>query len=252
MTGALAVEVAVGDPGGCPVADASSSTGTVTEVRRASALDAEGRVAEEFAVPRSDEGGDARRPATRGGRSTDGGTVPVTAAPDADATDSPVDGSAAGTPADVERVARYADHDVYRLRREQGPPCVCETVDALGHPVTDISAVDGRLIVGFHAPDVETVRRVVAALRADFGDVSLRTLTRTGEREGEDLVFVDRSRLTERQREVLETAHRLGYFEHPKGANAGEVADALGVSPSTFTEHLAAAQRKILDAVLES
>jgi hypothetical protein len=50
---------------------------------------------------------------------------------------------------------------------------------------------------------------------------------------------------------VLETAHRLGYFERPKGANAGEVADALDISRSTFTEHLAAAQTKLLDAILD-
>jgi predicted DNA binding protein len=69
--------------------------------------------------------------------------------------------------------------------------------------------------------------------------------------EESDLVFVDRSVLTERQREVLETAHEMGYFEHPKGANAGEVADELDISTSTFSEHLAASQRKLMDALLE-
>lgn len=56
--------------------------------------------------------------------------------------------------------------------------------------------------------------------------------------------------LTDRQREVLESAHGMGYFDHPKGANAGEVAAELGVSRSTFAEHLAAAQSKVLESIL--
>jgi predicted DNA binding protein len=44
----------------------------------------------------------------------------------------------------------------------------------------------------------------------------------------------------------------MGYFERPKEANATEVAEALGIAQSTFTEHLMAAQRKLLDDVLES
>jgi hypothetical protein len=44
----------------------------------------------------------------------------------------------------------------------------------------------------------------------------------------------------------------MGYFEHPRTANAGEVADELDISRSTFAEHLAAAQSKLLDAVLDA
>jgi predicted DNA binding protein len=49
---------------------------------------------------------------------------------------------------------------------------------------------------------------------------------------------------------VLETAHEMGYFERPRRANGTEVAAALDIDPSTFSEHLAAAQRKLLRDVL--
>jgi predicted DNA binding protein len=49
---------------------------------------------------------------------------------------------------------------------------------------------------------------------------------------------------------VLRTAHQLGYFEHPKGANAGEVAESLDITTATFIQHLSAAQQKLLDSVL--
>jgi len=44
----------------------------------------------------------------------------------------------------------------------------------------------------------------------------------------------------------------MGYFDYPKGANATDVAEELGVARSTFTEHLAAAQTKLMDAILEA
>ncbi|MDW7538346.1 helix-turn-helix domain-containing protein [Haloferax volcanii] len=51
--------------------------------------------------------------------------------------------------------------------------------------------------------------------------------------------------LTDRQRESLEVAYRTGYFERPKRRSAAEVAEAIGVSRSTFTQHLRAAHRKV-------
>ena len=66
-----------------------------------------------------------------------------------------------------------------------------------------------------------------------------------------DVVFVDRGKLTDRQHEVLRTAYDMGYFERPRGANATEVAASLDINPSTFTEHLLSAQRKLLGDVLE-
>lgn len=211
MVPGLRVEVRVSAPGACPVADVSAETkAPVTSVSRASVPDTAGRIAEEFTV----EG--------------------------------------AGTPTheDVSEVATYDAHSVYRFRRSRDQGCVCEHIETFGYPVSGIHAAAGTLYVSFHAPDLEAVRDIVTTLRERFSGIRLRKLARSDEHAGSDLVFVDRSRLTARQREALQTAYDMGYFEHPKGANAGEVAAALDVSPSTFSEHLAAAQRKILDAIL--
>ena len=63
-------------------------------------------------------------------------------------------------------------------------------------------------------------------------------------------MIVDRGVLTDRQREVLRVAFEMGYFERPRETNAEAVAAALGIAPSTLAEHLAAAQSKLTDAVL--
>lgn len=56
--------------------------------------------------------------------------------------------------------------------------------------------------------------------------------------------------VTERQRQILETAYDLGYFEVPRDVSAAAVADELELDPSTVTEHLQRAQRNILGELL--
>jgi predicted DNA binding protein len=155
-----------------------------------------------------------------------------------------------GVPESMDRL--FESSGAARYRFERAPDaCVCETIETLGSPVSDVRAEDGTLVVTLHVADVEEVKEIIDQLRTEYDDVSLRLLQQTGDSDQEDLVFVDRGSLTDRQREVLETAASMGYFEYPKGANASEVADALEISLSTFAEHLAAAQTKLLDDVLD-
>lgn len=138
----------------------------------------------------------------------------------------------------------------YRFERTRERPCACESVERFDFPIADVTARNGSLFLTFYAPDMGTVKEIVAVLREQYDDVSIHHLSRTGTADEQDLAFVDRSALTDRQLEVLETAHEMGYFHHPKGANAGEVAAALDIAPSTLSEHLAAAQSKVMDSIL--
>jgi hypothetical protein len=166
-----------------------------------------------------------------------------------------LDGAPAEDPSideDLTQVFTYGSKAVYRFTRPRGQGCPCDCIEQFDCPVVDVHTRNGLLYLVFHAADMDQLRNIITSLRERYSDVDIRRLLRSeGDRSGHDLVFVDRGRLTERQREVLETAHGMGYFDRPKGANAGEVADALDISRSTFTEHLAAAQTKLLDAILE-
>ena len=153
---------------------------------------------------------------------------------------------------ELTEVFNYGSKRMYRLARERGRGCPCESVEIYDCPIVDLHARDGLLYLVFHAVDMENLQRVIMTLRDRYSDVDVRRLLRSHtDAPDSDLVFLDRGRLTERQREVLETAHEMGYFEHPKGANAGEVAAALGITSSTFSEHLAAAQSKLMDSILD-
>jgi hypothetical protein len=153
---------------------------------------------------------------------------------------------------DCEELFACGDRAVYRVSRDAGVECVCERLGSHDCPVRDVRAADGSLVVAVHARDVDAVREMVADLRDRFEGVSVRRLVQSddGSAGVSDPVVVDRATLTARQREVLQTAHRMGYFARPRGANATAVAAALGVSVATFAEHLAAAQSKVIDSVL--
>lgn len=157
-----------------------------------------------------------------------------------------------GCTTEMREVFSYGSETVLRFSREKGRGCACECVESFGFPVVDTHTQDGDLFLSFHVPDKETLKRVVEGLGERYPEVEVRRLVRSDtESDGDDLVLVDRSELTEKQVEALRTAHEMGYFEHPKGANAGEVAEELGVATSTFTEHLSVAQRKVLRCVVD-
>ncbi|WP_423998841.1 helix-turn-helix domain-containing protein [Haloarcula salina] len=217
MPGRMLAEVEVFGPRSCQVAPHAGEEWSVSKVARSTGSD-EGRVVEEFTLR-----GDASSP------------------PDPHR-DRPT----------VEKVFSYDERHVFRLSRVADQGCVCEVVEAAGCVVQEVSADGQSLVVTFLVEDVPSLRDIVATLQSEGDAVKLRRLLEDTPEEHKRPVVLDRSKLTERQREVLVSAHDLGYFEHPREASAGEVADALDISTSTFTEHLAAAQRKLLDDLLDA
>lgn len=152
---------------------------------------------------------------------------------------------------EFEEVFDYGSQQVYEFDRDVEDPCICEYIERSLGPVADAYAAEGNLHVTLHAGDVEKLRELLGDLNERFDGVRIEYLVQGREEADEsELVPVDMRRLTERQREVLGTAHEMGYFEYPRKSNASEVATALDIEPSTFTEHLNAAQSKLLDELL--
>ncbi|MFC5366959.1 helix-turn-helix domain-containing protein [Salinirubrum litoreum] len=203
-------EVEVSEPGSCPVASVSESV--EGSVGSVSWTASDDAVTEEFTVETDDDSLDS---------------------------------------ADVERVFDYGSESVYQFQRDGGD-CVCEVVESVDCPIADVRAERGSLVLTLHLDEMADLRTLVSTLREQFGGVGVRYLAQASAEaaEGSDLVPVDRGRLTDRQEEVLRTAHEMGYFEYPRDSNATEVAAALDIRPSTFTEHLSAAQSKLLDDLL--
>lgn len=205
------------------------------------------RVTVEFATP---EGCPIARLAKQGETNIQGLSTTVTASGDQSVSEFLVD--AAAVPDDYEHdpVFTYTDRHCYRVPHAGDCPCTC--LGEFGTPIDRFVATATHLRVVFHAADFETLQRVIAELRERFPGVDIQRLIRAPtEGAPRDSVFVDRSRLTDRQLEVLRTAFDAGYFDRPRRANATELADELDISPSTFTEHIHAAQRKLVGQILE-
>lgn len=60
-----------------------------------------------------------------------------------------------------------------------------------------------------------------------------------------------RARLTDRQFEVIEAAYEAGYYEWPRECTGQEVAKSLGITSATFSQHVHAAERKLLAILFE-
>ncbi|WP_280588166.1 helix-turn-helix domain-containing protein [Halorubrum sp. Boch-26] len=145
------------------------------------------------------------------------------------------------------------DEYVYRIRSPPTAPYPCRSVESLGHPVSDVAVRTNpdRILLTLSLPSVDPVDEIVETVETTGASVTLERLTRSGGSGGCDPVVVDRGRLTDRQREVVRTAQRLGYFEYPREADAEAVAAAVGIARSTFAEHLAAAQRQVFDELVD-
>lgn len=220
VTTGIHVEIAIGDPTTCQVAKYSEGVGTVTSVTKSPHPD-EDALVEEFTV-------------ASGSRAVE------------------LDGGTTVTDDRTEQMFSAGGAEIFRFERDRPQGCVCERIEQTGCPVREINAVDGSLHVQFIATDHDTLQNILERLTDTYDELRVNRLLRSADAaETQRLVLIDIGALTDRQREVMQTAHERGYFDHPKTASAAQVASELGIATSTFTEHLAAAQRNLLAEVLD-
>lgn len=154
---------------------------------------------------------------------------------------------------DADPVFEADGEHVYRLRTPASETYPCRSIEALGHPVSDVAVRTSpdRILLTLSLPSVDPIDEIVETIESTGGSVTLERLTRSGTATECDPVVVDRGRLTDRQREVVRAAQQLGYFEYPREAGAEAVAADVGIARSTFAEHLAAAQRRVFDELVD-
>lgn len=136
----------------------------------------------------------------------------------------------------------------YRITHSSGIDCPCECLGCCGCPVYRYVAEDGSLTIEFCTTGFEELQTVIGELRSLFDSLSIdRLIQSPAEHTSTEFVMVDKARLTGRQREVMEVAREKGYFDLPRRTNATELATELDLHPSTVSEHLRTAEKKMLD-----
>jgi PAS domain S-box-containing protein len=153
---------------------------------------------------------------------------------------------------DASVITTYDDLAVLRVTPAT-PPLASLAADH-GAVLRSGSATPDDAVATIELPREGDVRSVVSALGRHYPDTELRSQRERERTSTRGMEFRDSfdEALTDRQREVLETAFLAGYFDWPRASNAEDVADALGVSPPTFHEHVRRAERKLVDRFLDS
>jgi len=59
------------------------------------------------------------------------------------------------------------------------------------------------------------------------------------------------NKLTEKQREVLITAYKLGYYDIPRRIKSEQLAKKMGLVDSTVVEHLRKAENNLMKQLIE-
>ena len=102
----------------------------------------------------------------------------------------------------------------------------------------------------------EAFRALADRIQEQFGQFELLSVNQvetTGEPLGSgQLDRVLRNELSEEQLVVLQTAHRMGYFDVPREASADDIATELDIAQSTLSERLRLAEKRLFDIVFSA
>jgi len=122
----------------------------------------------------------------------------------------------------------------------------------LGVRLIDLDATAERVVYRFEASGEPVARSAVDAFEDRHDRVELTRFRRRerSDRSGRGFVRDVREDLTDRQLTALQKAYFGGFFERPHRVTGDELADSMGITRSTFHQHLLAAQRKLLAAFL--
>jgi hypothetical protein len=134
-----------------------------------------------------------------------------------------------------------------------GSDCLCPALYAPGFAPVELQVVDGALYVSAYVEDRESLTTVLDRIRPMVDTWHLRRLT-TPNRHGYGGVGIRTSALaelslTEKQEQAVSAAVEMGYYETPREASLGDIAERLGVSLSALSQRLTAVETKLVHCV---
>jgi predicted DNA binding protein len=90
----------------------------------------------------------------------------------------------------------------------------------------------------------ENLAKLVEMLRTNAGNIVNMTFKKAAYQR-HDIITV----LTEKQKEILVTAQRLGYYKYPRKIKTEELAKKIGISKGTTVEHLRKAEDRLMENI---
>ncbi|MDZ7702198.1 MAG: bacterio-opsin activator domain-containing protein [Halobacteriales archaeon] len=152
----------------------------------------------------------------------------------------------------VESITQVGGGETSLVELGLAPGSVVDRLAERGAVVRSLTAEPGVVELEIAVP-AETGGRVVLELLEERYDgvelVAYRERERRPTTRSAMLAGLEEE-LTERQATALRSAFYGGYYDEPRTATGDELAEAMGVSRPTFHQHLRAAERKLMAALL--
>ncbi|MFB6352990.1 MAG: bacterio-opsin activator domain-containing protein [Halobacteriales archaeon] len=153
---------------------------------------------------------------------------------------------------DVASVTQVGGGDTALVEIDLRPGSVIDRLAERGAAVRTLTAAPGIAELEVAVPAETGGRAILELLEDRYDGVELlayrererRPTTRSALLAGLE------DELTERQATALRSAFYGGYYDEPRTVSGDELAEAMGVSRPTFHQHLRAAERKLLGALL--
>lgn len=136
-----------------------------------------------------------------------------------------------------------------------GQNCPAVTLSELGALPRDVNSCGGN---GYIVAEIPPQCDASTVIEAFLDEIPEAELTSKHQKDGVTPLFtpssfqhVLRSNLTDRQLEILRAAFDAGYYDWPRECTGEEIAEEFDITSSTFSEHIHAAERKLLTALFD-
>jgi PAS domain S-box-containing protein len=153
----------------------------------------------------------------------------------------------------VTPVKESSDSSLFKI--EFSEPFIATALAKYGIRLQNISGIEnGVANIRVTTPQKIPVHRTVEIVSLEYPEATLLDTKEVEEVQGPLYPYTEQilSRLTEQQQEAIELAYHGGYFDSPKGLTGEELANKMNISSSAYHNHLRAAEREILRAIIGS
>ncbi|MEA1932013.1 MAG: response regulator [Euryarchaeota archaeon] len=117
---------------------------------------------------------------------------------------------------------------------------------AAGALVRSTTVTPGQATITFELASRASLHPAIDRLNESYGPVTVRSVVeRTSGQSHDRDVGVDLDSLTAKQEVALEAAYHQGYFDRPRKRSAVDIAQSLGITHTTYLQHLRVAERKL-------
>lgn len=145
-------------------------------------------------------------------------------------------------------VRKATDGEALRtFTTQRSGECFCPDVCSTGFTPVEMAIESGTLVVRAYCRDREALVDATSRLDGRVRRWDLRRVSTTSDGEEKtDSSAAAPGNLTEKQREAVRTAVNMGYYDRPREASLGDLADRLGVTRSALSQRLNAVESKLV------